>query len=274
MHRLNFNSYVGTSVFILIFILSNLNIQPAKSELILQIDLWNYSNPSGSLYTGQCCDSRLFLSDCSKLQSRCTVRFKICIDSADRMNEISNPDSCFYASEVLNGLPDMNTFNFKTNPQAKHPFIYEINWNQIGIPRFLLKFFAIDDSSVGRVIAPRMTTEKLIDYHVIDFNGDQTIEPSPGLSTYLNWKQFNMLQGQNSNANFQTYLTLSVAMKCRPNYYTTSCNVRCVQEESCYGGHYTCDQVTGEKICKPGFKDPSTNCVMRDTSVQVCNVSK
>lgn len=167
----------------------------------------------------------------------------------------------------------MNTFNFKTNPQAKQPFIFSIDWNQAGIPRFLLKFFAIDDSSVGRSIAPRMTTEKLIDYYTIDFNGAQSIEPSPGLSTTLDWRHFSLIPGQNTHQNFETYLTLSVAMKCSTNHYTTKCNVRCVQQDSCYAGHYTCNSITGEKICMAGFKDPSTNCVMRDTSVRLCQQS-
>jgi Notch-like protein len=63
---------------------------------------------------------------------------------------------------------------------------------------------------------------------------------------------------------------MSIAIKCSTNYYTPSCNVRCVQEDSCYGGHYTCDPLTGNKICLPGFTDPATNCLTRNNSIQLC----
>lgn len=73
------------------------------------------------------------------------------------------------------------------------------------------------------------------------------------------------------------YLILSisfgVAIKCNTNYYTPSCNVRCVEQNSCTGGHYTCHPVTGAKICNFGFVDPSTDCVMRNTSVPLCPLS-
>ena len=59
-------------------------------------------------------------------------------------------------------------------------------------------------------------------------------------------------------------------MKCTTNYYTPSCNIRCVQQDSCSGGHYTCNQLTGEKICNYGFVDSTTNCIIRNQSVQLC----
>ena len=62
-------------------------------------------------------------------------------------------------------------------------------------------------------------------------------------------------------------------MKCSTNYYTPSCNVRCVEQNSCLGGHYTCNNLTGEKMCNKGFIDPDTNCQKRDTSIQLCSSS-
>lgn len=59
-------------------------------------------------------------------------------------------------------------------------------------------------------------------------------------------------------------------MKCRTNYFTATCGVRCVQQDSCEGGHYSCDASTGEKICNHGFTEPSTSCVKRDTSIELC----
>ena len=68
-------------------------------------------------------------------------------------------------------------------------------------------------------------------------------------------------------------MSLNVAMKCSTNYYTSSCNIRCVEQNSCLGGHYTCNNLTGEKMCNKGFIDPDTNCQKRDTSIQLCSSS-
>ena len=59
-------------------------------------------------------------------------------------------------------------------------------------------------------------------------------------------------------------------MKCSTNYYTASCNVRCVQQDSCAAGHYTCDQTTGAKVCNNGFVNPDSNCITKRTDIQLC----
>ena len=108
----------------------SLNFAPASGDVILLMDLWNYSNPSGSLYNGQCCDTYMFSSNCSGLSSGCNVRLKICVDSATNLADAANSESCTHYSTVLNSLPKMNTFNFKDNPQALQPFITNLYWNQ------------------------------------------------------------------------------------------------------------------------------------------------
>lgn len=60
-------------------------VTQVKSDVVLFIDLVNFSNPSGALHTGQCCDSYLNQKNCSALPPRCDVAIKICIDSSDFM---------------------------------------------------------------------------------------------------------------------------------------------------------------------------------------------
>ena len=49
--------------------------------------------------------------------------------------------------------------------------------------------------------------------------------------------------------------------RCELNYYPQGiCNVFCLPLDDSTG-HFTCDDVTGEMLCLPGFQDPSTNCV-------------
>ena len=42
----------------------------------------------------------------------------------------------------------------------------------------------------------------------------------------------------------------------------TTTSGTCVPTDSCDGGHYTCNNDTGEKVCNPGFK--GTDCKERD----------
>lgn len=48
--------------------------------------------------------------------------------------------------------------------------------------------------------------------------------------------------------------------QCDPNYYPQgTCNIFCLARNDS-GGHYTCDPVTGDKICLAGYEDPTTDC--------------
>lgn len=67
----------------------------------------------------------------------------------------------------------------------------------------MIKLFAIDDSSVGQLVA-RRATDKLIDSYTVDFNSEQTIEPSNGLSHQFNWNNYPLIQGEHTTDSFKT----------------------------------------------------------------------
>lgn len=140
--------------------------------------------------------------------------------------DLANPNSCSYGSNILYSMENMNTFNFKQNPQAASPFIFSIAWNRPSLvrdfnplfkftlkknyfdlfsiqPRFYLKFFAIDDDS-ERSLVFIADQSKLIDYYVIDYNANQNIIPTGGLSTQLNWLEFPLKYGESISNTFQT----------------------------------------------------------------------
>ncbi|CAH1791161.1 unnamed protein product, partial [Owenia fusiformis] len=50
---------------------------------------------------------------------------------------------------------------------------------------------------------------------------------------------------------------------CPPNYYGPECQVFCKAEDSCEGGHYTCNATTGAKVCKDGWDLPELNCNLK-----------
>ena len=61
----------------------------------------------------------------------------------------------------------------------------------------------MDDSSDKKMVV-RNSRNKLIDYYYIDFNKDQNLTPSSGLSKDLNWIDFNSIAGQYSSSTFKT----------------------------------------------------------------------
>ena len=61
----------------------------------------------------------------------------------------------------------------------------------------------MDDSSDKKMLV-RNSRNKLIDYYYIDFNNDQKLIPSSGLSKELNWIDFNSIVGQYSGSTFKT----------------------------------------------------------------------
>jgi hypothetical protein len=61
----------------------------------------------------------------------------------------------------------------------------------------------MDDSSDKKQII-RNSRNKLIDYYFVDFNSNQNIIPTNGLSNDLNWVTFSSVMGQFGSPTFQT----------------------------------------------------------------------
>ena len=49
---------------------------------------------------------------------------------------------------------------------------------------------------------------------------------------------------------------------CPANYFGANCDILCLFTNNC-AGHYTCDLVTGAKVCYPGWETSETNCATR-----------
>ena len=55
-------------------------------------------------------------------------------------------------------------------------------------------------------------------------------------------------------------LTLEYSLECfQDNYYGQDCTVFCEPQDSNIKGHYTCDRLTGSKVCLPGYQ--GANCI-------------
>lgn len=67
----------------------------------------------------------------------------------------------------------------------------------------MIKIFAIDDNSDRRAININ-EKDKLIDFYLIDFNKNQDIIPTNGLSNTIDWISYSNKLGELSNDNFKT----------------------------------------------------------------------
>ena len=81
--------------------------------------------------------------------------------------------------------------------------------------------------------------------------------PTNSLHCHLQQRYY----GQEGNS----YMTFLFSLSCIANYYGSNCATHCVARDNS-GGHYSCDSVTGVRICLEGWSDPSNNCLTREFS--------
>ena len=56
-------------------------------------------------------------------------------------------------------------------------------------------------------------------------------------------------------------IELSFRLTCSANFYGDNCETFCTPRNNSEG-HFTCNSVTGQVECLPGYRDSSTNCTM------------
>ena len=93
-------------------------------------------------------------------------------------------------------------------------------------------------------------------YDTDDFSADDFID-------LIFAAPFNLTVGSSITQSYtgrRAIIEFTFQVHCATNFYGSSCSTLCVEMDSDIAGHYTCNPVTGEKMCLPGFKNPSTNC--------------
>ncbi len=87
------------------------------------------------------------------------------------------------------------------------------------------------------------------DDHVDDIYIDGTLSPSNSFTAY---QPYTGIYG-----NSQIELTFRV--RCNPRFYGRNCTRYCVDTDN-DGGHYRCNRNNGDRICLPGWTNPSHRC--------------
>ena len=57
----------------------------------------------------------------------------------------------------------------------------------------------------------------------------------------------------------QTTATLSFQVTCALNFFGVDCNSTCEGRDDALG-HFTCDPLTGNRVCLPGYQNIAANC--------------
>lgn len=60
--------------------------------------------------------------------------------------------------------------------------------------------------------------------------------------------------------NDRMVIELSFRLTCSPNFYGDNCEIFC-EPRNDSGGQFTCNPVSGEIECRPGYGDISNNCI-------------
>lgn len=64
-----------------------------------------------------------------------------------------------------------------------------------------------------------------------------------------------------SYAGRRVRITFTFQVRCAMNYYGGSCSTFCLEADDDVNGHYTCNPLSGEKDCRPGYRNSATyNC--------------
>lgn len=57
-----------------------------------------------------------------------------------------------------------------------------------------------------------------------------------------------------------SHIQVAFRLTCSPDLYGSDCSVYCVDTNDT-SGHFSCDPVTGDRICLGGYQNPSTDCI-------------
>jgi hypothetical protein len=115
-----------------------------------------------------------------------------------------------------------------------------------GIAQVSINIFHLNESALGNADISTIAAQFLLDLVFIDLISLPPSAP-PTLITRFNGS----FQSVSFTAMFQVL--------CAPNFFGEDCNTVCENRNDSLG-HFTCDPLTGERVCLEGYSDVEGNC--------------
>ncbi|XP_013416828.1 uncharacterized protein LOC106178257 [Lingula anatina] len=191
----------------------------------LYVKLVQFSNTEGTGSNGNCCDFPCV--------SKCDHMFTVCVDKSSGFT--GNINSCGFGKVESGAIMDQNTITFGSSfGGVPNPVVLKFDtWPGSA---FLKVEVWDDDSGVNH--------HDHVDYLKHAFS---VFPNRNGMATRLRLRN-------------RVNLVVEVHVSCDEDWYGSDCATLC-QPRNDTAGHYTCHPVTGKKICLPGWRNSTNNCV-------------
>ncbi|XP_076468740.1 uncharacterized protein LOC143299430 [Babylonia areolata] len=182
-------------------------------------------------YMSTCKDNTFFGG---LFEQPCDVFFDICIDKPGPVNF----HDCFYEYKQTRPYDNTDHVSFGSDIGG------------VSNPR-VVEFDGFQDKRV--MLAVRVMDDEFFmgDEHLATMSTTFTLSPAARQSL-ANWTSSYV-----STLNRYSYrMNFKYRAYCEPNYYNSACDKYCRARDDSFG-HYSCDPVTGQKQCHPGWEGPS-----------------
>jgi hypothetical protein len=182
---------------------------------------------------GDCCDGQRFVGRCFR---SCDPIFTVCLRGS---NTPHNDDSCPQQDLMISsgtGIVDRNVLTFL---------------DTIG---------DIDNPIVFNVENISNATQVYIHIHDVDSGQPEELLDEIFIEVPLSSESISPLQ-QYSGVHGSVMMAISYRVTCSSDHYGSDCSIYCRPHNDSNNGHYTCNNITGDKECLPGYTDPTSNCI-------------
>ncbi|CAF0762583.1 unnamed protein product [Rotaria sp. Silwood1] len=223
---------------------------------VLLVDLTQFDIINGITISGQCCDGSMSSNNCSSTLS-CNLYTIVCLDfvySGLQANWTFCPLGSQSFRVTINNSDSLN-FHLISNASTFLPLQFPlalISDNSISIKIFIF----YDYMSTGSVTL--INQNSLLSRFNTTFRTDSSY---PSASSGIFQRQ--MLFDISRNTTNMNQLSIGLMTYCQATYYGQQCSVRCISNDDCTSS-YTCDTITGTKICSPGWY--GVECAFRNKS--------
>ncbi|CAF0877176.1 unnamed protein product [Rotaria sp. Silwood1] len=223
---------------------------------VLLVDLTQFDIINGITISGQCCDGSMSSNNCSSTLS-CNLYTVVCLDfvySGLQANWTFCPLGSQSFRVTINNIDSLN-FHLISNASTFLPLQFPlalISDNSISIKIFIF----YDYMSTGSVTL--INQNSLLSRFNTTFRTDSSY---PSASSGIFQRQ--MLFDISRNTTNMNQLSIGLMTYCQATYYGQQCSVRCISNDDCTSS-YTCDTITGIKICTPGWY--GVECAFRNKS--------